>query len=131
MLYHYNLVAAAVYCQPLGYYNRWQNQNSNCATGWTTRSSIPGTVNRFFSSPDHPDQLFSSLSLLLKRYRGFFARVEVTRVKNECNYTTTPPIKTSWCREGQLYLSTSYLYIILTPPNRNQNMSLSGISIFT
>jgi hypothetical protein len=47
MLYHYNLVAAAGYCQPMGYYNRWQNQNSNYATGWTTRGSIPGTANRF------------------------------------------------------------------------------------
>jgi hypothetical protein len=41
---------------------------------------------QFFSSPDYPDQLFSSLNLLLKRYKGFFSRV-----KNECSYTTTPP----------------------------------------
>jgi hypothetical protein len=91
MLYHYNLVAAAGYCQPLVYYNRWHNQNSNCATRWTIRGSIPGTVNRFFFSPDHPDQLFSSPHLPLKRNRRFFPRVEVITVKNECSCTNTPP----------------------------------------
>ena len=30
----------AGYCQPLGYYKRWQNQNSNYATGWTTRGQF-------------------------------------------------------------------------------------------
>ena len=124
LLYHYIVVAVDGYCQPLGYYNRWKNQNSNCATGWTTRGSILGTVNKFFSPLDHPDQLFSSLNRLLKRYRGFFPWVEVARVKNECSYTTTPPIITSWCRHGQLYLLPSYLYITLKPPYRNQNMSL-------
>jgi hypothetical protein len=56
-LHHDNLVAAARYCQPMGYYNRWDSQYSNYAVGCATSGSNPGTVKRYFSSPDHLDQL--------------------------------------------------------------------------
>jgi len=37
---------------------------SDYSMGWTVLSSNPGSVKRFFSSPKHPDQLWSPSILL-------------------------------------------------------------------
>jgi hypothetical protein len=42
-------------------------------TGWTIRCSIPGSGNKFLSSPKGPEYLSLSISFLLSRWKGILS----------------------------------------------------------
>ena len=71
--------------------------------GWTIEGSIPSRIERSFSSPKHPDQLWIQPSLLSNDYMGSFLEVKqpeheidhslptIAEIKNEWNYIPIAP----------------------------------------